>query len=423
VDVTTAEPLAFAEGLAEALGWSLVPLDTVRGIYRVGWSDEYLDVAGLRGATIEEDLRGRDFTINAMAIRLPEGDGQAEFLDPTGGVDDLAAGVLRMASPTAFRDDPVRVMRGFRLRATRGHTIEPATLTALQAAVPRLTRPAPERIQAEWRHVCASSRAYTVVRDMDAAGALDVLFPELQACKGVTQNAYHAYDVFEHQMHALEAMVALLNDPAGVLGEVADRLLPDPDDEFVRGRLCFAALVHDIGKPAARTRDAKGVHFHGHELKGAEMARTICERMRVLLLIRVPMVEAIRNHMRPTQLLRAGASPRAMLKFVEATRGMMEDVLLLALADKSAGPGPAADPEIVPKLVALSATLLDFRAEQYVPAILHPLLTGDDLLAAGIPQGPRVGELLAEVRRLQVLGELRTREQAERWMGRMRNAE
>ncbi|MHB9134810.1 MAG: CCA tRNA nucleotidyltransferase [Armatimonadota bacterium] len=421
VDITTQYPEPLARRFAEIVGGHVVPMDEERGIWRIAISGlQYFDFCRFRDGDIIGDLHGRDFTINAIALALPGNGDPGGALDPFHGIDDLNAGVLRMVSPRAFRDDPVRVLRAFRFLSGLNLTIEDDTWEALREQVPNLTEPAPERLLAEWWKLCAGANAARAIARMDEAGALDRLFPELRETKGVTQNVYHHLDVFEHQMLATAHMDHFLQHPAEILQDLEPFFAPVITDDHRRARLVFLALIHDIGKAATRTIEHGKVHFYGHEVSGAEMASVLCRRLRMSRDDTQAIGRIIHHHLRPLFLTQASErgtlSRKAMIKFFDAVGQYALEVMLLAMADKSAARGPASEPDILDRLRDIYRQLLAFYQDEYAPVLANPLITGHDLIDdAGLTPGPELGRLLYRARELQMEGKLKTRADALRW--------
>ena len=194
--VVAGQPEALARALARGTGAYVFALSEEFRVWRVvshreGWQ---VDVLPLEGESIEADLARRDFTINAIAEPV----GGGERVDPFGGLDDLAAGLVRMVSPDAFRQDPLRTMRLARLVAELDFTVDPATQKAAAAAVTALGGVAPERVFAELKRIVTSDRALAGLALMDSVGATAVVLPELTELRGVEQSRYHHLDVFDH---------------------------------------------------------------------------------------------------------------------------------------------------------------------------------------------------------------------------------
>ncbi len=423
VDLATREPERLGRRFAERVGGHVVPMDPERGIWRVAFTGKYFDFCGLRDHDIAGDLAGRDFTMNAIALRLPDADSPGGLLDPFHGMSDLEQRRLRMVTPESFRDDPARILRAFRFVAELHVAIAPETWLSLRDNVDRLPLVAVERLLAEWWRLCAGAHVVEAIRLMDNAGVLAILFPELEATKAVGQGAYHRFDVWEHSLQAVDCLLHCLREPEEVFQDLLPEFTPILALPHRRARLVFTALLHDIGKPATRSEEEGRIHFYRHELVGAQLAAEICRRLRVSNEDTRAIVTIIRNHLRPLFLLRSRQtrplSRKTMLKFFDECADFAFDTLLLSMTDKAASQGTAAEPEVQERLRDLTRTLADFYHGIYLPALAHPVLTGRDLTQQlRLPSGPEIGNLLSRARRLQILGQLNSHEEALKWAGR-----
>ncbi len=212
------------------------------------------------GTSLSDDLVRRDFTINAMAIRLPTG----EFVDEHRGLVDLAARRLRTpGSPeVSFTEDPLRMMRAARFVAQLDVTIEPATYAAITAMADRLSIVSPERIRDELVRLLMAPHPREGLAVLVDSGLADVVLPELPALRLEIDEHHRHKDVYEHSLTVLDQAIALEED-----GE---------PDLILR----LAAVLHDVGKPRTRRFESGGgVSFHHHEVVGARMA---AKRMKAL---------------------------------------------------------------------------------------------------------------------------------------------
>ncbi|MEU6538863.1 CCA tRNA nucleotidyltransferase [Streptomyces sp. NPDC047000] len=205
------------------------------------------------GHSIEEDLVRRDFTVNAMAVALP----QKEFVDPHGGLDDLAARILRTPGTPeeSFSDDPLRMMRAARFAAQLDFEVAPEVVGAMKDMAGRLEIVSAERVRDELNKLILSAhprKGLTLLVDTGLAGQV---LPELPALKLESDEHHRHKDVYEHTLIVLEQAIALEEDGP----DLALRL---------------AALLHDVGKPRTRRFEKDGrVSFHHHELVGAKMTK------------------------------------------------------------------------------------------------------------------------------------------------------
>jgi putative nucleotidyltransferase with HDIG domain len=409
---------AAARALGRAARAAVFPLSEAFGAWRVvagreGWQ---ADLSPLAGATIEEDLAQRDFTVNALAEPL-DGGGP---LDPTGGREDLAAGRLRMVSPAAFAADPLRVLRVARLACELGLAPEPETIRAAAAAAPGLAQVAPERVFGELKRVVAAPDPLGGLELMERIGATAVVLPELAALAGVEQSHFHHLDVREHTLAVLAETVALERDPAAALGEehapAIAALLAEPlSDELTRGdALRLGALFHDVAKPQTRVVTDEGrITFFGHDAAGAEVARDMLTRLRASERLRAHVAALARHHLRLGFLVKERPlPPRREYAYLKACGPVAADVTLLSVADRLATRGRNAEEAIARHLQLARETIGPALAWHAAGAPAVPI-RGDELAdALGIPRGPRLGTLLAELEAAVYAGEVATREDA-----------
>ena len=209
------------------------------------------------GDSLPDDLVRRDFTVNAMALRLPE----LEFVDPHGGLADLAARRLRTPGPAevSFADDPLRMMRAARFVGQLGFALDPAVRSAMSDMAATLEIVSAERIRDELTKLVVSADPVAGIRVLVETGLADQMLPELPALRLEIDEHHRHKDVYEHSLTVLRQAIALESDAGGDV--------PGPD--LV---LRLAALLHDIGKPATRRFEpGGGVSFHHHEVVGAKM--------------------------------------------------------------------------------------------------------------------------------------------------------
>jgi poly(A) polymerase len=214
------------------------------------------------GASLEDDLVRRDFTVNAMAVRLPD----AEFVDPHGGVQDLASAVLRTPGTPedSFGDDPLRMLRAARFAAQLGFTVAPEVQAAMRAMAGRLSIVSAERVRDELVKLLLAPAPRAGLALLVDTGLADVVLPELPALRLEVDEHHRHKDVYDHTLIVLEQAIALEDDQ-----------VPGPDVV-----LRLAALLHDVGKPATRRfEDGGGVSFHHHEVVGAKL---VARRLKAL---------------------------------------------------------------------------------------------------------------------------------------------
>ncbi|HEY5260493.1 MAG TPA: HD domain-containing protein [Solirubrobacteraceae bacterium] len=377
-----------------------------------------VDVERMRGGSLEVDLALRDFTVNAIAEPFDGG----PPLDPLGGIADLRAGRLRCAGPSAFVDDPLRVLRLARVAVELKLKAEPAAIVAARAQAPRLVEVSPERVFVELRRIVASREALRGLRLLGDVGATEVVMPELEALRGVEQSRFHHLDVYGHTLEVLERTIALTDAPGEIVGaEHSARvgtLLAEPlADGMTRGHaLRWAALLHDAAKPATRSVRAldRRVTFIGHDTQGADLAREVLGRLRASVRLREHVAALVRHHLRLGFLVHEPQplAPDNVFAYLRACDPVEVDVTLLSVCDRLATRGSKAE-QAIEVHVALARRMLGDALRWREDGPPKPLLRGDDLARElGIALGPRVGELLARLAQEQYSGRVSTREQA-----------
>lgn len=458
VDLAVSVPaLPLAQAVADAVGASYVPLHEHHAVARIVLANGVvLDLAQLRAATIEADLRARDFTANALAAPLLADGTVGGLIDPLAGQVDIGAGVLRLCSPHAFADDPLRMLRAARLAATLEWTFDPALDAALRANAPQIGTVSAERVREELLALLATRCAAPWLRYLDRTGILTLLIPELDRTHGETQPIVHFLDVWEHTLEAVcagEWLWAHLTDdhrpappappadaddpypPAFFQFPVAARIYPELRAELhwrehvvahmqtqIAGgheRLALwklAILLHDNAKPQTRApKPDGGVSFHSHQDIGADVAQTIAARLRLSRAEIGYIGAVVRGHMRPGQLNeQPETTPRAAYRFFRDLGAAAVDTLLHSLADHLATRGP----QLSPPHWALHGAWTD----RMLGSHWHggrgtqkraPLLNGHTLMQElGLRPGPQLGVLLEAIREAQAVGEIDTPEAA-----------
>jgi poly(A) polymerase len=418
--VVDGDPGETARALARAAGRAAsFALSADFGAWRVVARDGswQVDLEGMRGDSLHDDLALRDFTVNAIAEPLAGG----PPIDPLGGLGDLRERRLRMVAPQAFAADPLRVLRLVRLAVELGFEIEPHTLLAARQAAAELSRVSGERIFMELRRILDAPRAPAGLELMSRAGATAAVLPELEALRGVKQSRYHHRDVYGHTLEVFERVTTLQEDPGAILGghgaEVTALLAEPLADGLTRGSaLRWGALLHDIAKPATRAVVplTGRVTFMGHDALGVELARDMLGRLRTSERLRAHVAALVRNHLRlgflvhePQPLAR-----ESVFSYLRACEPVEVDVTLLSVADRLATRGAKAR-ESIDGHMRLARAMLADALRWRAGGAPRPLWRGDELARElGIPLGPRVGELLEDLARAQYAGEVRTSAQA-----------
>jgi tRNA nucleotidyltransferase/poly(A) polymerase len=436
--------ISIARRIANKLQADFMVLDDERDTGRVIVTDPdgtrtFLDFATYRGDTLEADLRARDFTINAIAFNLHD----KVLIDPLNGASDLRAKIIRACSPTSLADDPVRILRAVRQAAAFEFKIELDTRKAMKEAAHLLPKISPERQRDELFKILEGRKPDASMRALEMLGVFPHLLPELSAMKGVEQSEPHIYDVWEHTLRVLanlenilaalapgynadstnDLFTGLLTLRIGRFREQIAAHFADSlnSDRSVRAALFFAALYHDVEKPATRSVDEAGrIRFFDHDVKGAKVAgnrgrafnlsNDEIERIRTV----------IKNHMRFHSFTdrlegnKQGPSRKAIYRFFRDAGKAGIDLVLLGLADLRGTRGHTLTQETWTAALDIARILLENYWEKPEETISPPrLLDGNDLMKAlSLEPGPIVGQLLEAIREGQATGKIKVREQA-----------
>src|SRR3972149_8279865 len=272
IDLTCRGARDIAYNLANYRNASIVPMEKKphTPCYRVvdrADSRNYIDIAEIRGETIYDDLMQRDFTINAIAVEVNREGSLAGTVDPLNGSQDIRNKIIKSVRYDAFISDPLRILREFRFSAVLNFDIEPSTLDQIKEFVDLLKTVSGERILSELLLILGTANSALFINQMDQFGILEVIFPEISAMKGCTQNAFHNKDVWGHSLLTMANCEDIINDAAltkdkenplslrdremvsvGLWDEVAAKIARDNRLPLTK----LAALLHDVGKPACR---------------------------------------------------------------------------------------------------------------------------------------------------------------------------
>lgn len=428
--VVEGEVPAYARSVADQLGLSFFVLDKTLGTSRVVAKENgkvrTVDFAALRGRNICDDLLLRDFTIDAMAIDLKKlitekvAKLPANLIDPADGWQDLTAKRIEAVSNSVFIDDPLRLIRAFRLSASINFNISKRTLRLIEGCAYLIPRSSAERVQDELLKILSFSRCADILKEIEKTNLINQIFTELTVTRDVTQDGYHHLDVWNHSfftLQRLEDILEALEDYFPALkAKIHAHLEQDIQGEYKRlTSLKLAVLFHDVGKPATRSVNAKGrVHFIEHQKVGADITEIFLDRLRFGDRFRKLVLLLVKEHLRPGFL--ANENPptrRAIYRFLRDTGDAAPETLLLSLADRLAARGPAATRELDQRHQETVYLLMEkyYRRQEEKPH--RPLITGDDLIKElHLKPGPLIGKLLERVHEAQEEGRIGSKDEA-----------
>jgi poly(A) polymerase len=350
------------------------------------------------GDRLDEDLVRRDFTVNAMAVRItPAGPG--EFVDPLGGLAAVRAGVLDTpAAPSeSFGDDPLRMLRAARFVSQLGFTVAPRARTAIEKMAPELARITAERLAAELDKLLLGDDPVAGIELLVRTGIGEVVLPEVGAMRMAIDEHHQHKDVYQHSLTVLRQAIVLEDPP------------PEGGPDLV---LRWAALLHDIGKPATRKHEPNGgVSFHHHEVVGAKMAR---KRLRALKYSknRVDDIsQLVYLHLRFHGYGEGRWTDSAVRRYVTDAGPLLPRLHKLVRADCTTRNKRRAA-RLQANYDNLEVRISELAAREDLQR-LRPDLDGNEIMQLlGIPPGPEVGEAWRYLKELRLDRGPLTREEA-----------
>ncbi|MFT4235068.1 MAG: CCA tRNA nucleotidyltransferase, partial [Microbacterium sp.] len=326
--------------------------------------------------TLESDHARRDYTENAMAQRVP----QLKLVDPTGGVEDLVAGVLRtpIDARISFGDDPLRMMRAARFASQLEFDIEAATREAIVAFGDTLGIVSPERIQAELTRLLQTDDPTRGIRVLVDTGLADRFLPEIPALRLEVDEHHHHKDVYEHSLTVLRQAI----------GHERERTPGAEPDVILR----LASLLHDIGKPRTRRLEPGGaVSFYHHDVVGARMARKRLQALRYDSATIDAVAKLIELHLRFFGYSEGEWTDSAVRRYVRDAGDQLERLHVLTRADVTTRNRRKAN-ILAAAYDDIEARIAQLREQEQLDAI-RPELDGNQIQQVlGIPPGPAVGK-------------------------------
>ena len=402
----------FARKIANKWDGTFIELDNENKIYRVVLPDKinFLDISELQGNNIEEDLKRRDFTINAIAYDLASN----KFVDVTGGLKDLKNKVLRHIDDKNFEDDPLRILRAFRFYAVTGFKMTIELENALKKYLPLALNPAKERINYEIMKLFGGDFTSCALLKMDEFGLLEKIFPCVTELKKVPPNTHHHLDLFHHVVETVRQIEILYNEISGFEKEHLDAI---DFGGFPRiNHLKLAGFLHDIGKFSTWTIEEGGRHrFIKHDDVGSKMVVPLLRDLKFSKKQIEYISCMIKNHIYPSNVIVAPSlNDKVMMRYVRKMGDNVIDNIILAKADRLSARGVDIREEIVNANISGLVKLLDFylsKKDSLAP--LPKLIDGREIMEIlNIKPSPKLGEIINAINEAQLNGDISTHEDA-----------
>lgn len=340
-----------------------------------GYSDSRHPDSISFSSSVEEDLSRRDFTMNAIAVRLPDG----KIVDPFGGRQAIKDRIIKtVGNPVErFSEDGLRPVRCVRFASQTGFSVDGPTLESIPVCLSATANVSMERIRDEFIKILLSPKPSTALRLMEKTGLLELILPEAASCRGVEQLGFHKDDVLDHMLKACDSS--------------------DPGNFNVRA----AAFFHDIGKPLCQewSPEKERYTFYNHEKKSAEITGKIMNRLRFSRKTIQDVCHLIEMHMFHYEPSWSDAAVRRFT--VKAGIESIPDLFRLRAADSAATSGCGPD-GVYRSPEGMLLRELEKRIKKEVDAnaalsVKDLAVNGSDLMKAGIPAGPLMGKILDEL--------------------------
>jgi poly(A) polymerase len=399
---------SFASQLSKALGGHFFSLGDQWEEYRIVLPRKrYIDIKQVKG--IDEDLAARDFTMNAVAMDLSKG---KELYDPHEGLRDIAKCSIKAVSDTIFKDDPIRLLRLFRLASALDFSMARETLFLAKRSVKHIKKAAGERIRAELMLLLEHQNSFQYIRKMDGIGLLAVLFPEIEKGKRIPQRKYRSVNLKDHSLVCYDMMEKIIAEERYRIFHRHEKSFR----QFVEKHtplLKLAALLHDIGKLYTMRRDGSGkVHFWTHEKKGElrlkeEYQHRFCFSKKEVQLLSLLILHHMRAHLlsRETTI-----TDHARYRFVKDGGDAVPGILLVTYADSIASSGKGNAVKDVERTIQ---ELMDYYATSQRVKARKRLITGNDLMKRfHLKPGPVFKTLLDAVEKARMDGMVKNKTEA-----------
>ena len=396
------------EELKREIGASLFSIKRQKEVFSLVKEGLRIDITEISGETIEEDLLKRDLTINSLAVDLREilspFNDDVVIIDPSGGYEDLERGIIRPTSRTSFEEDPLRIVRGIRLKCALDFRYSPEFLELAKRSYPKLGEVKRERIKEELLKAL-SQNFYCFLKNAYELGVLFKLFPELRDFEKVPPGGLHQYSLIEHTLRSVR--------------ELEERVFRLPEFRDLNEKLLkLAALFHDVAKP--KTMDFKGNKptFYGHDKEGAPLAKEALERLGFKREWGRALFYIVKNHLRPFFLFNlekeGKLTSRAIYRFFRDSKNYAKEILALSIADRAATSEELA--RNISEYISFVRKLLSFYEENLKD--LKPLLTGEEIISIkGAERGGKwVERIKDKLLESQVCGRIKSKEEAVRFV-------
>ena len=406
----------FSKKIAEKFGGTLIILDNENLIFRVVLPDKvnYLDISEIQGETIEEDLKRRDFTVNAIAYDLKNN----VFIDVTGGIEDIKNKKINYIREENFEEDSLRVLRAYRFIATTGFEVDEKFIATIKKYIPQALRPAKERIHYEIMKLFGGDYASMALLMANDIGFLGMLFPFVEELKKVPSNSHHHLDLFHHSVETVRQIEILYKNSSE---EVKKHLESADFGGFARlNHIKIAAFMHDIGKFSTWTIEEGGRHrFIKHDDVGSKLCVQYLKELKFSKKQIEYISDMVKNHIYPSSVCQSPElSEKIFMRYIRKMGANVIDNIILAKADRLSARGVEVTEQIVNENLNNLEKLQTFYLEKRETLKPLPkLLDGVEIMKLkNIQQSPKLGEIIRALHEAQLNGDVNTIDEAKEFV-------
>jgi poly(A) polymerase len=411
----------FARSLARKLKCGFVVLDKEHGSCRLvkksGGKVYTFDFTDFCGKNLEDDLKHRDFTINAIAVKLEEalrpGDLDKILIDPFKGQADIKKKAVKVVDSGAFAEDPLRILRAFSFAAMLNFNIDNNSLKLAKANKEKLVSVSGERIRDEIFKVLATDRSYDYFFALDKLKILDIIFPEIKKMRKIGQGPYHHLDVWQHTLETVRQLELIFK---GISDKEISAYLNTEISSLRRRKalLKFGAFLHDFGKPKTLRHQKGRTTFHGHERVGLRIAENVAKRLKLSNDEIYSLHKMVLWHLRPGYLADTNnPTPRAKFRYLRDAGIEALSILLLSLADQRSTKGPLTTFNARKQHERVVARLIKEYLEKSREKPQKRLINGNEVMKKfKLTPSPLIGKILFAIEELQAIGKVKNKEEA-----------
>lgn len=393
----------------ENRGYKFFPMKESMSIYRCMNYDNIIDISLMKGNSIEEDLENRDFTVNAIALRINDN----KISDPFYGKKAIQSRILKNVTCRSLEEDPCRILRGIRFCISLGMHFNLETENNIERFKDKIMDSPKERVSNELMTIIENDKYGRAFEILDNYGILENIVPYIKESKTIGKCKYHVEDVFTHLNLTYGVFKDILNGSIEIKSLDIDGLNIQMGQFELKEYVALACFLHDIGKYESYKKVGDKVSFHGHEIKGAAISEDFCNYMKLPKKAVKYIENIVKAHMYPLNIFidKNVNRKEAFYKFFSKYEGYVIEIIITAFCDNYA----------TKMLLSVKGDNSGFK--EFIDEMLkeyklycnlknNKLLSGEEVVEVLVKSGSEVKIMIEDIHRLRYLGKITTREDA-----------